>query len=117
MEKNVKWDDSRDEIMNIIELIENDQEPQIPLKCPICNTNNAHIYMYRWDNDRGTIWTWCSNCKACTHGSRLKLPSWWENGNFIESSELASHPIFLEPKAHLIDKHLRQLLKKSIKFC
>jgi len=114
MEESSKWDDSRDEIMDIIEVIEKSKEPQIPIKCPICNTNNAHIYMHRWENNRGTIWTWCSNCKSCTHGSRLELPSWWENVDFIDISELTSHPIFLEPKANKIDKHLIRLLKKRI---
>ena len=70
MEESIKWDDSRDEIMDIIEVIESNKEPQIPIKCPMCNTNNAHIYMHRWENNRGTIWTWCSNCKSCTHASR-----------------------------------------------
>lgn len=113
MEQNIIWDDSRDEIMDIIAVLEDGQEPHIPLKCPICNTNNAHIYMHRWKNERGTIWTWCSNCKSCTHASRLRLPNWWENSDFIDVSELTSHPIFLEPKADLIDRHLIQLLKKS----
>ena len=113
MEENIKWDDSRDEIMNIIEMLDDNKESQIPVKCPICNTSNAHIYMHRWENGRGTIWTWCSNCKSCTHGSGLKLPNWWENADFINVSELTSHPVFLEPKATLIDEHLRQLLRKE----
>lgn len=112
MEKSVKWDDSRDEIMDIIEVIENNKEPQIPIRCPICNTSNAHIYMYRWEDNRGTIWTWCSNCKSCAHASRLKLPNWWENADFIDVSELFSHPTFLEPKANMVDNHLIQLLRR-----
>lgn len=112
MEKNVEWDDSKDEIMDIIATIESNRKPQIPLKCPICNTNNAHVYMHRWENDKGTIWAWCSNCKSCTHGN-YKLPNWWKNSNFIDVSELTSHPIFLEPKVSLIDKHLRRLLRKN----
>ncbi|MBD5134552.1 MAG: hypothetical protein HDT39_01105 [Lachnospiraceae bacterium] len=114
MEESIKWDDSRYEIMDIIEVIEDNKELQIPIKCPICNTNNAHIYMYRFEIVRGTIWTWCSNCKSCTHGSRMKLPEWWENADFIDNSELTSHPIFLERKVKMVDKHLRQLLEKRI---
>lgn len=114
MEGNFKWDDSRDEIMDIIDVIENSREPEIPLMCPICNTGNAHLYMYRWENGRGTIWAWCSNCKSCTHGSRLVLPNWWENAEFIDVSELTSHPVFLEPKADMLDRHLRQLLDNRI---
>lgn len=107
------WDDSKDKIMDIIEDLKNNKEIQVPLMCPICYSNNAHIYMYRWENGRGTIWTWCSNCKSCTHGSRMELPSWWENASFIDVSELTSHPVFLEPKADQIDKHLIKLIKKS----
>lgn len=113
METNLEWDDSRDEIMNIIEEIEGNKKLQIPIKCPICSTSNAHIYMYRWEDDRGTIWTWCSNCKACMHGSRIKLPKWWENADFIDGSELTSHPVFLEPKANKIDEYLKQLLGRE----
>lgn len=112
MEESINWDDSRDEIMDIIESVEDDNEPKIPLMCPICNTSNAHIYMHRWENGRGTIWTWCSNCKSCTHASRMQLPNWWKNADFIDVSELTSHPIFLEPKVNLVDMHVRQLLKK-----
>lgn len=112
LKENIKWDDSQDEIMNIILMIEGDEEVQVPLKCPICGTNNAHIYMHRWKNERGTIWTWCSNCKSCTHASSPELPDWWENDDFLSISELTSHPVFLEPKASLIDEHLRQLLEK-----
>lgn len=112
MENSIKWDDSRDEIMDILVMIENKKASQIPLMCPICNTNNAHIYMHRWENNRGTIWTWCSNCKLCAHVSSLNLPDWWVNCSSIDVSELMSHPIFLEPKASLIDEHLRQLLRK-----
>lgn len=114
MEESIKWDDSRDDIMDVTEAIEDNNASQIPIKCPICNTNNAHIYMHRWENDRGTIWAWCSNCRSCTHGSRLKLPNWWRNADFIDVSELTSHPIFLEQKASMIDKHLKQLLGKQI---
>ncbi len=78
MEENIRWDDSGIEIMNIIEVVEGNKEPQIPIRCPACNTNNAHIYMHRWEDGRGTIWAWCSNCKSCAHGSRMELPKWWE---------------------------------------
>lgn len=114
MEESSKWDDSREEIMDIVEVIEKNKEAQIPVRCPICNTNNAHIYMHRWENNRGTIWAWCSNCKSCTHGSRLKLPNWWKNADFIDISELTSHPIFLELKVNRIDKHLILLMKNRI---
>lgn len=114
MEESIQWDDSNYKILDIIDMIVDNKEPQIPIKCPICSTSNAHIYMWRWkDNeDRGTIWTWCSNCRACSHASRVKLPDWWENADFIDVSELTSHPVFLEPKVDMIDEHLRQLLDK-----
>lgn len=110
----IQWDDSKDEIMDIVEVIEKDKNPQIPIRCPICNTDNAHIYMHRWEDnrDRGTIWTWCSNCRRCMHASRVKVPIWWENADFIDVSELTSHPIFLESKVDMIDKYLRKLLDK-----
>ena len=45
MEECIKWDDSRYEIMDIIEMIENSKAPQIPIKCPICNTNfTSHFF-------------------------------------------------------------------------
>lgn len=112
MEETVKWDDSKYEIMNIIDYLDNPKKIQIPLKCPICFTYNAHVYMHRFEHDKGTIWTWCSKCKSCMHGSRMKLPHWWENSEFIDVSELTSHPVFLDSKAILIDKHLRKLLGK-----
>ena len=111
MEETVHWDDSSDRIMDIYDDMIRDKNIQIPLKCPICDTNNAHIYMHLWDNDRGTLWTWCSRCKACAHASRFKLPDWVVNGDFVEDSELTSHPIFLDSKKDLVDEHLRKLLK------
>ena len=97
MNENKKWDDSNDAMLDIIEGIEDSKEPQIPIKCPICN--------------RGTIWTWCSKCKSCSHASRVNLPKWWENADFIDISELTAHPVFLEPKAAMADRHLSQLLE------
>ena len=47
------------------------------------------------------------------HGSRIKLPKWWENADFIDGSELTSHPVFLEPKANKIDEYLKQLLGRE----
>ncbi len=114
MEVSSKWDDSRDEIMDIIDVIEKGNKPDIPIKCPICNTNNAHIYMHRWEDNRGTVWAWCSDCKSCSHSSRLKLPNWWINAEFVQISELTSHPIFLEQKVDMIDNYIMQLLKKRI---
>lgn len=112
MVETIKWDDSEDKIMDIVENIEDSEDLQIPIRCPICNTFNAHIYMYRWENGRGTVWTWCSSCKSCAHWSEVKLPNWWENADFIDIPELTSHPVFLELKADMIDNHLRKLLKK-----
>lgn len=116
MSESEEWDDSKDRIIDIIEGIEVSKEPQIPAKCPICHTYNAHIYMQRWENGRGTIWTWCSKCKSCAHGSRVNLPIWWENADFIDISELTSHPVFLEPKAAMVDRHLRKLLANCNQF-
>lgn len=110
MDKSEKWDDGEDTIMDIFERIEDSKETQIPVKCPICHTYNAHIYMHRWEDGRGTIWTWCSKCKSCAHWSRENLPIWWENAEFIDTSELTSHPVFLEPKAAMVDRHLKKLL-------
>lgn len=39
----------------------------------------------------------------------------WFNGEFINTSELTSHPIFLEEKSELIDNHLRNLLQNKNK--
>lgn len=112
MQEKMNWDDSKYEIFDIVEVLENNNKIQIPLKCPICEHDAAHVYMYRWEDNRGTVWVWCSSCKACTHASRYTLPSWWENDEFMMTSELASHPIFLDEKFDLVDNHLRGLLKK-----
>lgn len=104
----MEWDDSNDKIMDIIDELKS-SNIQIPLKCPICGCNSGHVYMHRWEGDRGTIWAWCSSCKACMHG-RFKLPKWWSNSEDINVSELTAHPIFLEPKAKLIDQHIKKLL-------
>ncbi len=113
LKENIKWNDSRDEIWNIVLMIKRNEAVQVPLKCPICGTDNAHIHMHRWENARGTIWAWCSNCKSCTHASSLELPDWWQNNQFIDVSELTSHPVYLDAKVSLIDEHLRQLLEKE----
>ena len=47
MKESIKWDDSKDEIMDIVEAVEDNEELKIPIKCPICDTSNAHIYMHR----------------------------------------------------------------------
>lgn len=113
MKENVHWDDSKDEILDIADILEGNEKIEVPLKCPICELNTAHLYMHRWEDDRGTIWAWCSNCKTCTHASRRILPSWWKNSEFINTSELTSHPIFLNEKSELIDNHLRSLCEKK----
>lgn len=113
MVENAYWDDSKVEILDIVDDLENNEQTVVPLKCPVCGKSTAHIYMYRWKGDIGTIWAWCSGCKACAHASRRILPSWWEDGDFIHTSELASHPIFLEIKSEAIDTHLKKLLEKK----
>lgn len=111
MNKEIIWDDSSDKIFDIMDMVEDDKSTQTPIKCPICERNAAHLYMHRWENDKGTIWVWCSKCKACAHGSFM-LPKWWENAEFIAESELTSHPVFLNDKAELLDDHLKSLLGK-----
>lgn len=44
MKEDIKWNDSNYKILDIIDMIEDNKEPQIPIKCPSCNVSNAHIY-------------------------------------------------------------------------
>lgn len=112
-----QWDDSRDEILNVLDELEEKKEIGFPLPCPVCHRKSAHIYMRRWESDfcwdhgRGTIWVWCSSCRACQHISRVVLPDWWEADDFMEESELTSHPVYLEAKSAVVDAHLKKLLE------
>lgn len=46
MEGTVHWDDSSDRNMAIYDNMIRDKNMQIPFKCPICDTNNAHIRFF-----------------------------------------------------------------------
>lgn len=108
------WDDGQYEIFTIIYRLSDPESLEIPIKCPVCETKNAHIYMHRWEKGKkGTIWTWCSSCKACDHG-RIDLPEWWENSSFIDSSKLTSHPNYLEEHVEFVDEYVKRMLQNQI---
>ncbi len=103
------WNDATDDILDIFDKVK--KKETLPLYCPMCGKKEAHIYMYRFEYySRGTIWAWCSACKATAHG-RMMLPIWWENSETLDNSLLGVHPDLLEEKKEFVDKYVNMLIK------
>ena len=96
------WNDSDDKIMQIYDTA-CERSSLFPVKCPVCGTETAHIYIHRHDENHGGIWLWCSHCHAYTHMSGI-IPDWWSNPVFIDGNELESDPILLDKVASKIDE-------------
>ena len=56
------WKDDNDKIEDLYVNLE--KIKKFPTKCPVCNENDAHIYMQIYDKRtrRGGLWVWCSEC-------------------------------------------------------
>lgn len=103
------WNDAKDDILDIFEKVK-EKEP-LPLYCPMCGKKEAHIYMYRFeDYNRGTVWAWCSACKATAH-ARMMLPIWWKNAEVLDNRLLGVHPDMLEAKKTVVDKYVNMLIR------
>ena len=83
-----------------------------PVTCPCCGSVSGHIYMNKHKEFRGGIWTWCSNCKSCSHMSGW-IPIWWENAPFIDENELCGIPDYLDSRSREIDDWVSGLLKSD----
>lgn len=105
------WNDANDVILDIFDKVE--EMETLPLECPICGKKEAHIYMYRFkDYNKGTIWAWCSACKATAH-ARMLLPIWWENSDALDNRLLGVHPDMLEEKKNFVDEYVNMLIKAN----
>ena len=90
------WNDANKNILDIFDDVVNKRF--VPTRCPVCGKMEAHIYMYRWkENKIGSIWTWCSSCKVSAH-ERVILPTWWKNSKVLDENLLGVHPDMLEKK-------------------
>lgn len=105
------WNDANKEILDILEIISN--KNSLPLKCPVCGKYEAHVYMYRWKQEKkGSIWTWCSACKVSAH-ERLLLPDWWKNSQTIDDNLLGVHPDMLEENKEFVDDYVNRLMNEK----
>lgn len=103
------WNDANKDILDIFDKVK--EKETLPLYCPVCGKMEAHIYMYRFKkNNRGSIWTWCSACKASAH-ERIMLPIWWKNSEVLDENLLGVHPDMLEEKKIFVDKYVNMLIK------
>ena len=103
------WNDADKTIFDIFDLL--NRNDRAPLKCPVCGKKDAHLYMYRWkEKKNGSIWVWCSQCKASCH-ERVQLPDWWKNATVIDDNLLGIHPDMLDENKQFVDAYLNLLLK------
>lgn len=109
IKEELPWNDSDENIFNIFYMV--NKSSTFPTSCSSCKTKNAHIYMHRIGaTKKGTVWTWCSNCKICDH-ARMELPSWWKNCGKLNFEYMGVHPIMLESKKSIVDNHINSIIK------
>lgn len=102
------WNDANKDILDILSYVI--EKCSLPYQCPVCRKQSAHIYMYRWKQDKkGSIWTWCSNCKASAH-ERMDLPDWWRNSAVLDDNLLGVHPDMLDENRKFVDAYFNMLL-------
>lgn len=105
------WEDSNDMILDLLDYLSNDSVV-FPLRCPICGSNDGHVFMFKEKDDLGSCWVWCSKCKNYSH-VRYKIPKWWQNFDKISVDDLEGKPLILEQNKNIIDSYLNDLLKKQ----
>ena len=44
------WNDANKTILYIFDML--NRNKKAPLKCPVCGKNDAHLYMYRWKEEK-----------------------------------------------------------------
>lgn len=102
------WNDANKDIFEIFDKVK--EKETLPLVCPVCSKREAHIYMYRFKNNKGSIWAWCSACRVSEH-ERVTLPIWWKNSEVLDENLLGVHPDMLEEKKVFVDKYVNMLIK------
>lgn len=90
MEEGKMWKDNDDRMVKMLDEIGKESYPQ---KCPICEAQDAHLFMYKPSTDAkvGSSWVWCSACKQYAHMT-YRIPQWWENYSRIDPDELCASP-------------------------
>ena len=68
------------------------------------------VYVSLEGEKNGSIWVWCSQCKASCH-ERVQLPDWWKNATVIDDNLLGVHPDMLDENKQFVDAYLNLLLK------
>lgn len=101
-----------DKISEIFYTIE-DGKTEYPCYCPVCNYQDAHIFIYKHNEKHGGIWTWCSNCGAFSHMSGV-APKWWKNPDFVDSAHLCGDPEYLDQMKEKIDEWTNSIIPKGI---
>lgn len=103
------WNDNDKKILEIFDNINGGDVP--PFECPVCKKHSGHLYMYRWKQEKkGSIWVWCSSCRASAH-ERVLLPDWWKNALVIDENLLGVHPDMLEDNKKFVDEYVKLLLE------
>ena len=99
------WKDGNDQIEELYVNIKKIEK--FPAKCPVCNKNDAHIYMHVYNDKtrRGGLWIWCSECYTFSHSS-IYVPEYWKNCPLVEEEELCAIPAYLNEIREIVDAHV-----------
>lgn len=103
------WKDNDDRILKLYGKIGKESYPQ---KCPICEAQDAHMFMYKQcvNEKMGSSWVWCSSCKTYAHTS-YQVPTWWKNYKKISKDVLCSSPDYgLDENKREIDLWVNSLV-------
>lgn len=109
------WQDNDDKIMDILDNIEMKNKECFPVACSICGKKEGHLYFHRYkeDDERGSMWTWCSACYHSAH-TTYRLPKWWENLEEVNFGKLTNYPDYLEKNKMCIDEWINKLIFSNL---
>ncbi len=85
-------------------------EQKIP-KVQCCTNPDPHFFFYRYRENRGSAWAWCSNCRSYVHFDGCEIPNNWNNPEELPLSVLSAVPIVLEEKKDIADKAIADMCK------
>lgn len=109
------WKDNNDKIMEILNNIEEKDKECFPVVCPICGKREGHLYFHKYkeNDERGSMWTWCSACYHSMHAV-YQLPKWWKNLEQVNDEKLTNYPGYLDEMKNYIDEWVNKIKEANL---